>query len=86
MVRSWAADPKIDHSHIKAACRADNQAWHFLNEMRNESNPLAVPIIITTGTIRTSEWTEQNGCQGFLHKPVEEEVLFRDVERCLGRL
>lgn len=57
--------------------------WQFLQELRRWSVPLSVPVIVTTGTILTREWAEQNGCCGFVKKPIEEEELFREVERCL---
>ena len=58
--------------------------WQFLEEVHNWSRPLSVPIIVTTGTILTRAWAEQNGCQGFLHKPIEEDALFDEIERCLN--
>ncbi len=59
--------------------------WRFLAALENWPQRASVPIIVTTGTILTREWAEQNGCQGFLHKPIEEQALFEEVERCLGR-
>lgn len=60
--------------------------WRFLEVLQHWPQRLAVPIIVTTGTILTREWAEQNGCQGFLRKPIEEQALFEEVERCLGHL
>jgi CheY-like chemotaxis protein len=59
--------------------------WYFLNAVRNSPQALAGPIIVTTGSILTREWAEQNGCQGFLRKPIEEDALLDEIERCLGR-
>ena len=57
--------------------------WRFMEELQQHSRPLAVPIIITTGTILTPEWAAAHGCAGFLRKPIEREALLREVERCL---
>src|SRR5947209_7656339 len=43
--------------------------WRFLEEVRHWSKPLSVPIVVTTATILTREWAEQNGCAGFVRKP-----------------
>lgn len=59
--------------------------WRFLEALQHWPQRQSVPIIVTTGTILTREWAEQNGCQGFVHKPIEEQALFEEVERCLGR-
>jgi CheY-like chemotaxis protein len=58
--------------------------WRFLAALQHWPQRPSVPIIITTGTILTREWAEQNGCQGFLNKPIEVDALFEEVERCLG--
>ena len=55
--------------------------WHFLQELRRRGH--YPPVIITTGSILTREWARQNGCQGFLHKPIDETALLREIERCL---
>jgi len=57
--------------------------WRFLEALQDWSQPLAVRILITTSTILTRDWAEQNGCLGFLRKPIEVEALFQEVERCL---
>ena len=59
--------------------------WHFLDRLRREGPRPAVPVIVTTGTIITREWAAQNGCAGFVKKPIEPEVLFGEIDRCLGR-
>ena len=42
------------------------------------------PVVVTTGTILTREWAAQNGCAGFLRKPIEEDELLDEVNRLLA--
>jgi len=57
--------------------------WHFLQRLK--SLPVgSTPVVVTTGTILTREWAAQNGCVGFLRKPIEEEELVDEVDRILA--
>jgi len=58
--------------------------WHFLGRLKKQPPHPPVPVIIMTGTILTHEWAEANGCQGFVHKPIETEPLLAEVRRCLA--
>lgn len=58
--------------------------WKFLEELRNWSKPLRIPIIVTTGTILTREWAMTHGCAGFIHKPFEFADLREEIRHCLG--
>jgi len=58
--------------------------WKFLEEVRNWSKPLKVPIIVTTGTILTPEWATQNGCAGLVRKPIDTDELLDEVKRCIA--
>jgi CheY-like chemotaxis protein len=56
--------------------------WHFLQRLK--ALPVgAMPVVVTTGTILTREWAAQNGCAGFLRKPIEEDELVDEVDRVL---
>lgn len=55
--------------------------WHFLEVLRRER--VSLPVVVTTGTILTREWARQNGCAGFLRKPIEAQPLLAEVRRCL---
>jgi two-component system, chemotaxis family, chemotaxis protein CheY len=57
--------------------------WHFLQRLR-ESPQGSVPIVVTTGTILTREWAAQNGCAGFLKKPIEEDEVVDEINRILA--
>jgi CheY-like chemotaxis protein len=57
--------------------------WHFLNRLK--SLPVgSTPVVVTTGTILTREWASQNGCAGFLRKPIEEDELLDEINRHLN--
>jgi len=57
--------------------------WHFLQRLK--SLPLgSTPVVVTTGTILTREWAAQNGCAGFLRKPIEEDELLDEINRHLA--
>src|SRR5262245_29604486 len=57
--------------------------WHFLQRLK--ALPVgATPVVVTTGTILTREWATQNGCAGFLRKPIEEDELLDELNRHLG--
>src|SRR4029079_4599115 len=58
--------------------------WRFLERLRATPPQPRVPVIVLTGTILTREWARDNGCQGFLHKPVETDELLAEVRRGLG--
>jgi CheY-like chemotaxis protein len=58
--------------------------WQFLQQMRRLQPPLTIPTLVATATILTREWASDNGCQGFLRKPIEAEQLLAEVGRCLG--
>jgi len=58
--------------------------WRFLEELQKWSEPLSVPVIVTTGTILTREWARQKGCAGFVRKPIDPELLLAELQRCVG--
>jgi CheY-like chemotaxis protein len=55
--------------------------WQFLKWLQRAGPRPPAPVLIMTGTILTREWAEANGCQGFLHKPVEAGPLLAEVRR-----
>jgi CheY-like chemotaxis protein len=57
--------------------------WHFLNRLKGLPAGSA-PVVVTTGTILTREWAVQNGCAGFLRKPIEEDDLLDEIDRLLA--
>jgi two-component system chemotaxis response regulator CheY len=57
--------------------------WRFLQLLPQTPAP-APPVVITTGTILTREWARDNGCAGFVKKPIEADALLAEVGRCLG--
>jgi CheY-like chemotaxis protein len=57
--------------------------WHFLGYLKGIEKAASIPIIVTTGTILTREWTRENGCAGFVHKPIELDALLEEIRRCL---
>ena len=89
-----AANGEEALSHLRAGPRPDLilldmlmpvlDGWHFLERLKREGPESPVPIIITTSTILSPEWALANGCQGFLHKPIEGQTLLEEVRRCLG--
>jgi CheY-like chemotaxis protein len=58
--------------------------WHFLGSLRQAGPQPPIPVIVTTGTILTREWAQDNGCQGFVRKPIDTQELFDEIRRCLG--
>jgi len=52
--------------------------WELLHRLRNTSAG-DIPVIITTGTILTREWAEEQKCAGFLKKPIEERDLLNEL-------
>src|SRR5438132_666433 len=57
--------------------------WHFLQRLK--ALPVgSTPVVVTTGTILTREWAAQNGCAGFLRKPIEEDELLDEINRQLA--
>jgi CheY-like chemotaxis protein len=58
--------------------------WKFLGRWRLDGPQPHVPVLVTTGTILTREWARDNGCRGFLRKPIDTEDLLAEVRRCLG--
>jgi CheY-like chemotaxis protein len=58
--------------------------WQFMQQLRKECSPPLIPVIVTTSTTLTREWAIDNGCQGFLRKPIDPEQLLAEVRRCLG--
>src|SRR5438034_10537974 len=57
--------------------------WHFLQRLKGLPVGSA-PVVVTTGTILTREWAAQNGCAGFLKKPIEEDELLDEINRLLA--
>jgi CheY-like chemotaxis protein len=57
--------------------------WHFLQRLRREGPQPPIPVIITTATILTGEWARDNGCQGFVRKPFDTDLLLAEIGRCL---
>jgi CheY-like chemotaxis protein len=57
--------------------------WHFLDRLREELPDKSVPVVVATATILTQEWADEHRCAGFLRKPIEEDVLLREVARCI---
>jgi CheY-like chemotaxis protein len=57
--------------------------WHFLQRLKSDGPDASVPVIVTTGTILTREWAAAHGCAGFLHKPIDPDVLLVEIGRCL---
>jgi CheY-like chemotaxis protein len=58
--------------------------WRFIEELQKWSEPLSVPVIVTTGTILTREWARQKGCAGFVRKPIDPELLLAELRLCIG--
>ncbi|MFO0964458.1 MAG: response regulator [Gemmataceae bacterium] len=60
--------------------------WRFLQEF-DRLNVRPKPwIIITTGSPGLGrEWAADHGCAGFLTKPIDEEELFDEIQRCLNK-
>jgi CheY-like chemotaxis protein len=57
--------------------------WNLLKELQSGSQPLDVPILITTGAYLTPEWARANGCQGFICKPIDLADLLAEIKKCL---
>ena len=57
--------------------------WHFLDRLREELPEKSIPVVVATATILTPEWAEEHHCAGFLRKPIEEDVLLREISRCM---
>jgi CheY-like chemotaxis protein len=58
--------------------------WDFLKEVRTWSEPLRIPIVITTGACLTPEWARANGCRGFVCKPIDLADLLAEIRKCLA--
>jgi two-component system response regulator MprA len=59
--------------------------WNFLERLRRLGPP-EVPVLVTSGTSLSGGWAEAHGCQGFLPKPIEPDVLLQEVRRCTGHM
>ncbi len=57
--------------------------WRFLDWIKDTPHK-DIPVIVTTGTDLTREWTAEHGAAGFLHKPLDEDDLLAELERVLG--
>jgi CheY-like chemotaxis protein len=57
--------------------------WHFLDRLHEELPEKSIPVVVATATILTPEWAEEHHCAGFLRKPIEEDMLLREVSRCI---
>src|SRR5579871_2730002 len=58
--------------------------WHFLQQVKAENVP-DLPIIIVTATVLTREWAQQQGCCGFIRKPIEMAEMLEEIRRCLKK-
>jgi two-component system chemotaxis response regulator CheY len=58
--------------------------WDFLKEVQKCSEPLNIPIVITTGAYLTPEWAHANGCRGFVCKPIDLADLLAEIRKCLA--
>lgn len=60
--------------------------WRFLEQLREVGPRPAPPIVISTATQAIGrEWALAHGCAGFVHKPIEPELLLKEVYRCLAK-
>src|SRR5437773_464309 len=57
--------------------------WHFLKQIQQVHRLAAVPVVVVTGTILTREWAQSQGCAGFVHKPIDPQLLLEEIRRCL---
>jgi CheY-like chemotaxis protein len=57
--------------------------WHFLKERDARWHSIPV-LIVTVLEIGNQEWAASLGARGFLQKPVKEEALLAQVEKCLA--
>jgi CheY-like chemotaxis protein len=58
--------------------------WHLLDQLKRTPSGVAARVVVVTATILTPDWAAQNGCAGFLRKPITTEELLAEVRRCLG--
>ena len=56
--------------------------WHVLQQVKARNFP-PVPIILVTATGLTRQWAEDQGCCGFVPKPIIPAELLKEVRRCL---
>jgi CheY-like chemotaxis protein len=58
--------------------------WRFLGERKQDVSLAAIPVVIMTGiAIASAEWAASLGAAGYLHKPIDNEALLREVRRCV---
>jgi len=57
--------------------------WGFLVCLKAEPTLTTARLLVVTGETHLGPaWAANNGCAGFLCKPVEPEVLLQEVQRC----
>lgn len=57
--------------------------WSFMGEKRRRPELAAVPVLVMTGIpVATAEWAADMGAQGFAHKPIDVDLLVREIDRC----
>ena len=60
--------------------------WAFLEKLKGLILKPKPWIIVTTGSMAIGrEWAADHGCAGFLRKPVLEEALLAELNRCLSQ-
>jgi two-component system, chemotaxis family, chemotaxis protein CheY len=55
----------------------------FAEQLREEGQRAAVPIVVVAASALGRDWAEAMGCAGFLSKPVERGALLGEIRRCL---
>jgi CheY-like chemotaxis protein len=56
--------------------------WCFLRERRRDPTAASIPVVIVTAlSIASPEWAAALGAAGLIRKPVEPDILLREVRR-----
>lgn len=64
---------------------SDGDGWSFLEQRKRNPTLAAIPVIVTTALpVACGDWATSLGANGCLQKPIETEVLVKEVGRCLG--
>jgi CheY-like chemotaxis protein len=58
--------------------------WHFLAQLKRQVPQRPIPIMIVTASILTRQWAQDQGCCGFIKKPLDVHDLLAEVRRCLS--